>query len=192
MRRALLTCIACATAFFAACGGTSVSVIGDDGGGGDANGDANSGDGGCISPEPAEGSACTPGDAVCSSGGDVCCIGYIWNCDATTHKWAKLGLGCACRPPDSGTDAPVGDAGPFACGNVTCSGAQFCTDHPPGIPPPPDSGPLMDAYQCNAIPAGCAATPTCACIRATLGNSCEMPMCVDDGAGHITFHCLGV
>lgn len=142
-------------------------------------------DAACLAT-PVEGSACTQGQSVCSEGGNICCIGYVWECDPTTNTWEKEGLGCACLP------APL-DAGPFACGpTMTCGGAQMCTDHPPGIEGP-DGSTLPDAYECDSLPPACASTPTCGCVVQELeGSECTVSSCDDDGAGHITVHCLGV
>jgi hypothetical protein len=194
----------------AACGGTSSTLAPSDGG--PSGVDVNA----CLPTEPAEGAACVAGQSVCETG-DPCCRGYIFVC--TGGSWTKEGLGCACpRPIDSGADAPAdapsdvqvpedapadapsdapddverADAGPFACGPMTtCSAAQFCTDQPPGVHVP-DGSPGPDAFWCTAIPGACVATPTCACVKAQVGASCTVYQCDDDGAGHVTVHCLGV
>lgn len=173
-------------ALIAACGGATTAALD----AADASpDDAATGDGGCLVQEPAEGTACGPGQSVCSTG-DACCVGYVWGCDATTHKWKKWGLGCACRL-DAGHDAPAIpiDAGPFACGNVTCGGSQYCTDHPPGIRGP-DGSTFPDAYNCDPLPAACSGNPTCACVVPTLGGSCQVASCSASG-GHVTVTCLG-
>jgi hypothetical protein len=167
--------------FAAAC----TSNIADDGCGGPMGGGAPDGgagghptDGGCISPT--EGEACSSGEVACQPP-DPCCTGYEWFCMAGT--WQKAGLGCAC------TVSP-----PFACGTTTCSAGFYCEDHPPGIAEP-DGGVPSDAYTCSPLPAACAATPTCACIEATLsqGDSCSTSfgaMCTEDASGNITIVCL--
>jgi hypothetical protein len=128
-------------------------------------------------------------------------------------SWSKAGVGCACPEPpvDAGAvdapsdvhvpaDAPVDapadvehvDAGPFGCGpTLTCTAAQFCTDQPPGVNVP-DGNVGPDAFWCSAIPSACAASPTCTCIKAQVVGSCSVYKCDDDGAGHVTVHCLGV
>ena len=176
-----------------ACGGATNADVGGDP---DASSDsASNGDGGCINPT--EGQACAPADRACSPGGDICCIGYAWLCDGSTHKWTKAGVGCACLPPpmDAGTDADAharNDGGPWACGTTTCSAAQFCEDHPPGIRFP-DGGVPPDAYDCTLLPQACRANPTCACVKAAIGNTgaCMVASC-DESDGHVEVHCLGV
>jgi hypothetical protein len=98
--------------------------------------------------------------------------------------WVQAGLGCAC-------------VGSFPCGNLTCNPTQYCTDTPPGVNPF-DGGPPPDSYQCVAIPSACVATPTCACIGATIPSSTQCSTqppnyatCVEDDAGYVTIHCLG-
>jgi hypothetical protein len=178
-----------------ACGGSTASVGGDGNGDGadgsadaDSNGrdgskDAAMGDGSCL--EPVEGSACTPGQSVCASGGDICCIGYAWLCDATTHTWKKEGVGCACIRDAGPADTGRPDAGPFACGNDTCNGEQYCWTVSGG-PQLPDGG-TPSSSTCQNIPAACLATPTCDCLKAHQ-TSCG-DMCRDDG-GHLTVQCF--
>jgi hypothetical protein len=146
-------------------------------------------DGGCITPTV--GQACTTSELACQPH-DPCCAGYEWTCDVSTGTWQQVGLGCACA-----VEAGLPEAGPFTCGTATCPGADFCEDHPPGIRNPDGSVP-PDSYECNPIPSSCSATPTCACIEATLSSSdpCSTQpsvnaTCTDD-AGHVIIHCIGV
>lgn len=189
---------ACAALVAGACGGTTSSIdaddAGTDGASGDASADVSHGDGGCVNP--VEGAACSSSDTACGPSGDPCCIGYVWMCDATTHRWVKEGLGCACSPPPDASDAHAkNDGGPWACGSgateATCGGDQYCQDHPPGIPGP-DGSVLPDAYQCLGFPSSCAANPTCACVVPTLsGGSCTVTSC-EEHDGHVVVHCMGV
>jgi hypothetical protein len=143
-----------------------------------------SGDGGCI--DPVEGAACTSTDQACPPVGNICCIGYVWQCSG--GAWTKLGLGCACQIDDAGADAPS-DA-PFACGTSTCSSTEMCTSRPPGIPT--DASPPPTFYACESIPAACASTPTCDCIRANIGPNCSVTNCSVDVNGDVHVECLGV
>jgi hypothetical protein len=194
-----------------ACGGSTSegSPLGGDGGGVDGQSvdSSSSSDGAaCLMNDPIEGSACTPGQTVCSHG-NICCIGYVFYCDPARNVWEKQGVGCACMVGDmdaGGGDAPSDappdvivphDAGPFACGpSVTCSANQYCTDQPPGIPGP-DGSVIPDFFSCTDFPAACGATPTCACITPMLPPNCtQQPAagCSQDAEGNITVHCLGV
>jgi hypothetical protein len=190
----------CAVAF-AACGGASDADLGGDAGAdgqpiGDAANETTYRDGGCVNP--VEGAACSPGDTACGPTGNVCCIGYVWLCDSSSHRWVREGVGCACNPtPDaSASDAHViGDGGPWACGTgstvTKCTATQYCQDHPPGIAPP-DGGSWPDGYDCWTVPPHCASNPTCACIMPTLTNSaCTATSCTESD-GHVEVHCLGV
>jgi hypothetical protein len=181
-----------------ACGGSTASVVGDgNGNGGDDGGtdgasntpdgssDAALGDGGCLATEPVEGSACTPGQSVCASGGDICCIGYAWQCDPTTRTWRKEGVGCACIVDAGSPDTGRPDAGSFACGNDLCNGAQYCLTVSGGAQLP--DGGTNSSSTCQDIPAACLATPTCACLKAhqtTCGDMCS------DQIGHLSVQCF--
>lgn len=137
------------------------------------------GDGGCFYPK--EGALCNSSDVSCIQG-NPCCDGK-WQC--TNGKWTLLMFGCACQMADA---APVDsgfDAGPFACGGQTCSPSQYCEDRGPGI------AEASDSFSCVSIPTACAATPTCACLKA---NGACMPTMVTqctENAGHVTVNCLG-
>ena len=185
------------------CGGTTSPGLDDqtadaavDGAATDASGSA---DAACV--VATVGAACSAASAACQPA-DPCCAGYLWTCDPSTHVWEKAGLGCACVGPGDagGSDADASraeDAGPFACGGLTCPGDAYCTDTPPGINFA-DGGRPPDYFACTKIPASCAATPTCACIEASLpsGDACSTRSpavtCVDQGAGRVTLHCQGI
>jgi hypothetical protein len=162
----------------------------------DATGDVthlDTGDGGCV--YPVEGADCTSTASACAQEGDPCCIGYVWNCQS--GKWVKLGLGCACLPKDTGvadtggevSDAKPVDAGPFACGSVTCTPDQICTARPPGVPT--DASPPPIYYSCMTMPSACVATPTCDCVKAHVDASCSPTTCSVDASGHVTLGCMG-
>jgi hypothetical protein len=147
------------------------------------------GDGGCVTA--VEGAACTPGVAACNQGPNPCCDG-LWQCNGTTHQWQQAGLGCACQPADTGvppTDAPPAlDAGHFSCGTAkTCNGTQFCAERAPGV----DGGTSALYYTCESIPAACASTPTCDCVKANVGANCTVLSCKVDAAGNVTLGCMG-
>ncbi|MGZ3420713.1 MAG: hypothetical protein ACXVEF_08920 [Polyangiales bacterium] len=140
---------------------------------------------GCVNPK--EGDPCAMGDTLCPGNEGGCCAGYVWQC--MDGSWKKLGLGCACLPEDAGSDtssdASKTDAGPFACGSSTCTADQICKTQESGI----DGG--TSSKSCEALPADCAATPTCACVKAKIGASCTVHDCTDDGKGHVTLSCMG-
>jgi hypothetical protein len=132
------------------------------------------GDGGCVNP--VEGDPCTQGQATCSSGGDICCIGYAWACETRngTSTWQKENVGCACQVGfDSGIkDAAPHDAGPVYCGGKACVSNQFCLTGYGGAAPP--EGGTNVSYSCTQIPPACIANPTCACLMANGGtNGCQ-------------------
>lgn len=137
------------------------------------------------------GGACTPGTVVCNQGSNPCCDG-LWQCNATTHQWEMAALGCACVPQDTGvppTDAPPAvDAGYFSCGSSkACAGTQFCAERAPGF----DGGTSALYYTCESIPAACATTPTCDCVKANVGPTCTVLSCKVDAAGNVTLGCMG-
>ncbi len=167
--------------FIAACGGSTSAVSSSDGDGGTDSGtgpgtdggksyDAGPrGDGGCI-VAPVVGAPCSKDDVACDDGQDVCCRGYVWNCDPT-NGWQKLGLGCACQVPP-----PT-----FPCGDKTCTSQQYCQDT--NVPNHLDGG-SSQSYQCIDIPSACTATPTCVCLSQHVGCQCQV---VD---GHLQTLCL--
>ena len=151
-------------ALVVACGGTTSGVSSDGGLDGAS-------DGGCVTP--AQGAACTTDQSTCSTGGDACCIGYMWSCvsSAGGYTWQKLGLGCPCRAPvDGGADAARRDAGPIVCGGKTCAANEYCKTASGGAQPP-DGGSNI-SYSCNPSPAACFAAPTCDCLKANGAGGC--------------------
>jgi hypothetical protein len=164
----------------AACGG---NVVVDGAGAGGAmttttTSTGGSGGGDCIAPTVAE--ACSAGDVACQPA-NPCCTGYEWVCMG--GSWQQSGLGCACMTPV-----------PFACGQMTCTGSDFCMDSPPGIEGP-DGGVPPDSFTCAPLPAACAATPTCACIGEAMGpgDPCSPAfgaMCTVDAEGSVTIVCV--
>jgi hypothetical protein len=91
--------------------------------------------------------------------------------------------GCACTGP-----APV------VCGQRTCTTGEYCQVSPPGIEPP-DGGAPGAGYACEALPADCVATPTCACLGEAIGagEPCSPAfgaMCRVDAEGGITVVCV--
>jgi hypothetical protein len=148
------------------------------GGGGNTTGGGGSigTGGGCVSPTVGE--SCSPGEAACQPP-NPCCAGYEWGCVA--GAWQQEGLECACT------------TAPFACGTTTCSEGFYCEVQPPGIALP-DSG-VAAGYSCLPLPAACAASPSCACLGAALGDGepCSPSfgaMCTVDAAGNVTVTCI--
>jgi hypothetical protein len=136
-----------------------------------------------------EGAPCGPGAQPCNQEPNPCCNGFI-SCDGS--KWTRQSLGCACIQAETGvppTDAPPAiDAGHFACGSAkTCNGTQFCAERAPGV----DGGTSALYYTCESIPAACASTPTCDCVKANVGASCTVLSCKVDAAGNVTLGCMG-
>lgn len=173
MRASLLLALPFA-AVVAACGSTTIS-----GSGGQSS--TTTGAGGCI--QPTEGDACTATDVACQPD-DVCCAGYEWGC--SSGAWTKYGLGCACYPDT------------FACGKLLCTEGQICVNRPPGVAFPDAGQPPPDAYlTCENAPAACTGQPTCACAADSRPSTdpCSTKIagvtCADDGAGHVTLHCMG-
>ncbi|MFI5298683.1 MAG: hypothetical protein ACHREM_11345 [Polyangiales bacterium] len=148
--------------------------------------DGLSSDAACVTPTV--GAICSSSDIACSTGGDPCCVGFVWECaprsGSSTYVWTKVELGCPCA-------ADAGSSGQFLCGpTVPCAAADLCVDRAPGIEPA-DGGPIPDNYSCTTMPVECAATPTCACIEKHLPPYC-IGSCTADSSGHPTVHCMGV
>lgn len=134
----------------------------------------------CDYPDNRCGSA--DGQGVCKPRPEVCapifiatcgCDGTISSNDCATHAAgsdvANLG---GCQAP----------AGQFACGAYFCSQkSEYCTKFSS------DVGSEPDTFSCTPIPAGCGATPTCACLAGvTCGDVCAA---TNDGGLQVT--CLG-
>lgn len=164
-----------AASFASACGGTSSPDTTP----------PPTGDGGCV--QATQGASCKPSDVACGTGGDVCCTGFF---ACMSGKWVQEYPGCACMVDfDAGKDAAPADAGPFTCGpSLTCMPGSYCVDQPPGVAF--DGGPPPDYFSCDPIPAACAATPTCACVKANGACPTSVVSC-DESGGHVTVHCLG-
>jgi hypothetical protein len=91
-----------------------------------------------------------------------------------------LVLGCSNSSP--ATDAASGAA--FACGSATCATTtQYCYRVEAGRVP------AVPVVGCNAVPSGCGATPTCACVLAGDTFSCGLtPSCSAEGSA-VTVTC---
>ncbi|MFI5301412.1 MAG: hypothetical protein ACHREM_25275, partial [Polyangiales bacterium] len=167
-----------------------------DASGTDANSDASdatSTDAACVNS--VEGASCSTADVSCDSGGDRCCIGYVWACVASSPSgatvWTKEGLGCACLA-DAAVDTGHADTGSttFACGPTTCAVNALCADYAPGIRLP-DGGTPADYFTCTKFPSACDSTPTCDCVSKHMPTGCT-GTCTLDADGHATVHCMGV
>jgi hypothetical protein len=82
------------------------------------------------------------------------------------------------------TDVTPIDAGPFACGTQTCGADQVCVRPCSGF----DSGMGGPPPRCQDVPAACAGTPTCDCVRpsACPPGSGSFPGCIQTGARDLT------
>ncbi len=106
------------------------------------------------------------------------------------HVCCLLIAACGGAPIPAKIDgAPVDAAGP--CLGATCGAAEFCYVRLAGRPVPPDAG-VIDAGPadagvimpgCNALPAACAGTPTCACLLANVGMCFGALTCSEDADG---------
>jgi hypothetical protein len=152
-----------AGALLAACGGTTVLSSGSTGGSPPSDG------GGCI--HPTEGQPCTPDQTACSDG-NPCSTGE-WTCDQGTMTWGKVVPICDLQAPN--------------CGPLWCMPGSYCLELGPGVAAV-DGGTPSPSYACTALPASCLASPSCACIEASLpaGSECT---CTQDGSGLVTVHC---
>jgi hypothetical protein len=68
----------------------------------------------------------------------------------------------------------------------------MCTDTPPSIASL-DGGTPPDYWACDAIPAACRTTPTCACIVPALKgiSLCHPSNCTEDTQHHVWITCMG-
>jgi hypothetical protein len=151
-----------------ACGGTTVgSTPSLDGGGGAG------GSGGTTG-----GAAGTPG----TCGGQKCAFGQRCahtTCDAPDSEGTCRDVPLDCLEPP-GTWAPVcdcqGNVHPFSCGEFDTAPPERCTVFPCGASQcniatqycarqVSDLGGVPDSYLCKPLPASCAGSPSCACVR---------------------------
>jgi hypothetical protein len=93
-----------------------------------------------------------------------------------------LAFAFGCSNPSHPIDAPSGAT--FACGSATCETAtEFCYLFEAGRVP---AAPIVG---CNALPASCGTTPTCACVLAGDTSSCDVtPECNAAGSA-VTVTC---
>jgi hypothetical protein len=123
----------------------------------------------------------TDGQGICKPRPEACDLNFIatCGCDGQVH-------GNECAANSAGQDvsnmgscqAPVGQ---FACGSHFCfQKTEYCTKFGS------DVGSEPDTFSCKPVPAGCGATPTCACLSGVAcGNICE----ATNGGLQVT--CLG-
>ena len=105
-------------------------------------------------------------DRVCGCNGQI----YTSPCVAAGAGHDIDETGTTCKPPD----------GTFACGPRFCTqGTQYCDAMLGG---PARAG----TYTCRQLPAGCGATPTCAC----LAGVAQCPICQMSAEGDLTTPCL--
>jgi hypothetical protein len=110
---------------------------------------------------------------ACGATANPSCVNGQWVCPEVPNIACDVDASSLDASHDSasdaradGSDASLGDGGPFACGPMkVCDRTQYCEEASGGPPPPPDSGPNV-GYSCTSFPQACAATPTCACLRA--------------------------
>jgi hypothetical protein len=95
--------------------------------------------------------------------------------------WLVIAIGCGDQDkPPAVPDAAATDS----CTASTCDRAHdYCFRFEAGVAP--NTG-------CNAIPAECAAAPSCTCIVATITESSCGVSCTDSGPGAIVVTCTGI
>ncbi|HEV7558805.1 MAG TPA: hypothetical protein VGO00_25210 [Kofleriaceae bacterium] len=95
--------------------------------------------------------------------------------------WLAIAIGCGDQDkPPAVPDAAVTDR----CTTSTCDPAHdYCFQFEAGVAP---------EVGCNAIPAECAAAPSCACIVASISESSCAVSCMDSGPGAIVVTCEGI
>jgi hypothetical protein len=132
------------------------------------NNDGGGGDGGCINAT--EGDSCNANDVSCSTGGDICCTGFL---QCVSGHWVKEYPGCACQ------------TGTFTCGAVTCTLGQFCKKQESGF----DGG--SPFYSCDNVPSSCTNDQSCACVAdAGVCTPTAVASCTDS-QGHAVVDCMG-
>ena len=126
------------------------------------------------------GDACAGAPTACDDG---CGGTYAATCSSTGWACGYTGA-CATDASDDG-DVSTRDSATFACGAATCDVAsQYCSESGGGAQLP-DAGSNF-SETCEALPAECAASPTCACVNAATNNGCP---CTTNGGG-VTVECL--
>jgi hypothetical protein len=135
------------------------------------------------------GTFCDYPDDLCGAGQPGMCVNVPVGCG----KNLQITCGCngtnydnACMAQSQGVDVSntggcAAPAGTFACGSIYCAaGVDYC------LRTTSDTG-GADSYSCAPLPAGCGASPSCACLAAEpCGTLCEA------GAdGKITVTCPG-
>jgi hypothetical protein len=104
---------------------------------------------------------------------------------STALRWLLLlFLGCT-QHESAHPDAATGAGSGFACGSASCNEhTQYCYTFSGGVAPP---------YGCNALPAACGGTGTCACVTATLSPSdcLSGPLSCSEAGGEVHVTCTG-
>ena len=120
---------------------------------------------GTCQPRPMD---CAPPESVvCGCDGSL----YRNQCEAN-------GFGRVDTQPMTGCPTP---SGMFRCGIVLCMhGAQYCETRAGG------SLSTFPTHTCRDLPAGCGATPTCACIQGTA----QCGTCTVSAGGDLMMDCL--
>ena len=214
--RALAPSLAFAMLSFA-CGGTTADLGGGRGGGtsdGGATPDsatdsASPLDGGSQECPRVPGPQCSDG---CGGYFGPSCVNGQWVCPALTQiacpvdAAAPEDAGCpltpiACASGCGGTVEPVCVNGAWVCqaqpghkcpapvlpcGTLSCNGfTQYCEQSGGG--PLPLDGSVATSDSCNAIPAQCQQSRTCACIQPLIGGGCGCSATAD---GFVTIGCF--
>jgi len=113
---------------------------------------------------------CVPGPADCiyEALQIVCgCNGKLYRspCQANLER-IEVSTSGGCETPP----------GKFRCGTVFCTpGTQYCQVHYTNdVRDAITGGPYIYGYSCGDLPAGCGATPTCACVTSTECGDCTV------------------
>src|SRR5262249_39863159 len=112
-----------------------------------------------------------------------------------SHDDAPIGdAGPEVRDAASGDADARSDAGPWACGNITCGAASYCLHHLPAASPI-DAAPIPEGWNCVTLPTTCTAAPTCDCVKNAgfgFGFPCVPEGCHTTADGHLVLDCSGV